>query len=135
MLSFDGLNLWAVLTATVVAFVLGGLWYGPLFGRAWLAAVGKTEEDLKGGSSTPFVLSFFTAGATSLLLAMLIGALGVESLADGATLGLFCGLGFIAASMASDYAFCGWGSKLWVIQAGYRVVYSVLMGAILGAWR
>ena len=32
------------MTATVLAFVLGGLWYGPVFGNAWMAALGKTEE-------------------------------------------------------------------------------------------
>lgn len=135
MLGLDGTNPWAILTATAVGFLLGGLWYGPLFGRAWLAAVGKTEEDLKGGSAAPFVLSAFTAAATATLLAMLVVALDVQAAGPGALLGLLCGLGFTAASMASDYAFCGWGARLWTIQAGYRVSYSVIMGAILGAWR
>jgi len=36
----------AVLLATALAFVLGGLWYGPLFGRAWMAAHNFTEADL-----------------------------------------------------------------------------------------
>ncbi|MBA2459694.1 MAG: DUF1761 family protein, partial [Gemmatimonadales bacterium] len=30
-------SLLAVLVATLLGFVLGGLWYGPLFGRAWMA--------------------------------------------------------------------------------------------------
>ena len=38
------INWWAVLVTTVMAFVLGGLWYGPLFGQAWLSAIGKTED-------------------------------------------------------------------------------------------
>ena len=45
MLDLSGLNWLAILVATVAAFVLGGLWYGPLFGKAWMAALGKTEED------------------------------------------------------------------------------------------
>ncbi len=46
MLDFVGLNWWAILVATVVAFGIGGLWYGPLFGQAWLKAMGKTEEEI-----------------------------------------------------------------------------------------
>ena len=38
-------------------------------------------------------------------------------------------------AMASDTAFCGWGLRLFIIQAGYRVVYSVVMGALLGGWQ
>ena len=37
--NFEFVNWWAVLTATVVAFILGGVWYAPsVFGR-----IGLTE--------------------------------------------------------------------------------------------
>ena len=130
----DIFNWWAVLVATVLAFVLGGLWYGPLFGKAWLAAMGKTEEDIE-PSASPFVISFFTALLTAVTLAWLVHALSIQSWGGGALLGLVTGIGFIATAMASDTAFCGWGLRLFIIQAGYRVVYSVVMGALLGGWQ
>jgi len=37
--------------------------------------------------------------------------------------------------MASDYAFCRWPMELFLIQAGYRVAYTVLSSAILAVWR
>ena len=46
MLEFSDLNVWAILVATIVAFALGGLWYGPLFGSAWLSAIGKTADEI-----------------------------------------------------------------------------------------
>ena len=133
MLDFAGLNWWAILTATVAAFALGYVWYGPAFGKAWLAALGKTEEDIQ-PSPTPFVVSFVAALATCVVVAALMSGLGMTGIADGAVLGLLTGIAFIAASMASDTAFCGRGWRLWAIQAGYRVTYSVLMGAIIGVW-
>ena len=33
----------ATLLATVMGFVFGGLWYGPLFGKTWMRLVGVTE--------------------------------------------------------------------------------------------
>ncbi|NJN52279.1 MAG: DUF1761 domain-containing protein [Gammaproteobacteria bacterium] len=39
MLDFTGLNWIAIVVSTALAFVLGGLWYGPLFGKAWLSAL------------------------------------------------------------------------------------------------
>ena len=133
MLDFGGLNWWAVLVATVAAFLLGGLWYGPVFGRAWLRALGKTEDDIE-PTPTPFVISFFTSLVTAVVLAALIKTLSLDSVTDGVLIGLFTGVGFIATAMASDAAFCGWSASLWCIQAGYRVSYSVLIGLILVLW-
>ncbi len=135
MLGLDiaGLNWWAILVATAAAFALGGLWYGPLFGKAWLAALGKNEDDIQ-PSPQPFIVSAVAALITCIVVAVLMQALGMTGLVAGLLFGLFTGVGFIATSMASDTAFCGWGWKLWAIQAGYRVSYSVLMGGILGIW-
>ena len=127
------INWWAVLVATVLAFVLGGVWYGPLFGKAWMDALGVTEEEIE-PSPRPFIISFFTALLTAIVLAWLIVVTGMTGLAGGALLGLITGIGFIATAMASDSAFCGWSLKLFLIQSGYRVLYSIIMGAVLGAW-
>jgi hypothetical protein len=134
MLEFGDLNWWAIIVATVTGFLLGGVWYGPLFGNAWLAALGKTADDIE-PSATPFIVSFFTSLVTALVLAALIGSLGLVGWLDGALIGLLVGVGFIAASMASDSAFCRWSMSLFGILAGYRVVYSAVMGAILGGWQ
>ncbi len=85
-------------------------------------------------SPAPFVISFFTALITCVVVAGLMLLLGVETAAGGAVFGLIVGVGFIATAMASDTAFCGWGLRLFLIRSGYRVAYSVLMGAIIGAF-
>ena len=133
MIDLMTLNWLAILIATAVAFLLGGLWYGPLFGQAWLSALGKTQDEIE-PSASPFVISFFTALLTCIVVAALMLTLGIETGLGGALFGLLVGVGFIATAMASDSAFCGWGVRLFLIQAGYRVAYSVLMGAILGAF-
>ena len=134
MLDFVGLNWWAILAATVAAFALGWLWYGPLFGQTWLAALGKTEEEFE-PSAQPFIITFFTTLLTCIVLAALMAGLGMNSLSGGLALGAITGIGFIATSAASDSAFCGWGMPLFLIQGGYRVVYNILMGGILGVWQ
>ena len=133
MLEFTGLNWLAIFVATAVAFVLGGIWYGPLFGKAWTRAIGKSESDIK-PSATPFVISFVTALVTAIVLAALIKSLGIDTLGGGLLLGAITGVGFIATAMASDSAFCSWGLPLFLIQSGYRVLYSVLIGGILAGW-
>ncbi len=40
------INYWAVISCALVAMVVGAMWYGPLFGRAWLKVIGATASDL-----------------------------------------------------------------------------------------
>ena len=133
MVDLAALNWLAILVATVGSFVLGYLWYGPVFGKAWLAAQDKTADDIK-PSPTPFIITFFTTLATCIAMAVILDMLEVSSLAGGALLGLVVGLAFIACSNISDGAYCGWSWKLVAIQSGYRTVYCVLMGIVLAVW-
>ena len=40
------INLTAAIVAAVASFVLGGIWYGPAFGKRWQALVGLSDEDM-----------------------------------------------------------------------------------------
>ena len=37
----------AILVAAVSGFLVGGLWYGPIFGKAWQAARGLSDDAMK----------------------------------------------------------------------------------------
>ena len=43
-------NLLAILVAAATGFLIGGLWYGPLFGKAWMAEHGFTDAQLRNGN-------------------------------------------------------------------------------------
>jgi len=45
--SVGNINLLSVIAATLSSFLIGGIWYGPLFGKAWMKEFNFTEEDLK----------------------------------------------------------------------------------------
>jgi hypothetical protein len=62
-----GINWLAVLVAAIATFVLGGLWYGPLFGRIWRAAEGQTEPPAK----QRFALFAVDAGCNIVLFALM----------------------------------------------------------------
>src|SRR4030065_2527026 len=47
MVSFAGINWLAVLVGVVASNALGVLWYGPLFSKPWLQALGQKEEELQ----------------------------------------------------------------------------------------
>ncbi len=135
MTVLGGLNVWAVVVATLLGFVLGGLWYSPVaFGPAWLSAIGKREEEL-GSPARAMLVTLVSSFVTSLIFAALVTRLGIHTWAAGAGFGLVIGVGLIGAALASDFAFCRWSVKLLAILAGYRIVYSAIAGALLAAWR
>ncbi|PIR74262.1 MAG: DUF1761 domain-containing protein [Candidatus Magasanikbacteria bacterium CG10_big_fil_rev_8_21_14_0_10_47_10] len=42
-------NYVAILVAAVASFVVGWIWYGPLFGKPWMKMMGMTEKDKEAG--------------------------------------------------------------------------------------
>lgn len=91
------LNWWAVLLATFVYFILGALWFTPLFGRYYDLALGfDRQKDYKWPAIyyiSPFVNSLVVSVATS----MLVYLLKIELLADAVALGLIVGVGYAGA--------------------------------------
>ena len=100
----------------------------------WLAELGKKEEEL-GSPLKPMLISFATGALTAFSIALFMTLVPDPNWSRGLCVGGLVGVGCIATAMASDYAFCGYSCKFYMIQTGYRVVYSLVMGVILGAWQ
>ena len=133
-MDISSLNWLAVLLAAASGFVVGGLWYGPLFGKAWMAASGMTEE--KGRSANRGLLYGGAAllnliAATS--LAMFIGA--TSDWRFGLMAGFLTGATFVSTAIGVIYLFEMRSLRLFLINAGYQTVNFSIMGLILGAWR
>ena len=128
------LNWWAIIAASVAGMLLGAAWYSPLlFGNKWLAAIGKTEEELT-SPAPAMVGSLVCTLLSAIAIAVLVSGLGIQGIVGGAVTGGFFGFTLVATAMLSDSLFCGWGWPLYFMQAGYRVMYLIIMGAIIGGW-
>ena len=128
------INIWAVLAAGVSSMVLGALWYSPvLFGKAWSAASGVTEEKAKSANmamtmGTAFVLAVIGA----LVFAMVLAPKPAPMFATAA--GLSAGLCWVAGSFGINYLFEQRGLRLFLINGGYHTVQYTLIGLVLGLW-
>jgi hypothetical protein len=127
------INWLAVVAAAVATFLLGGLWYGPLFGTPWMRASGMTEERMQGGTGLIFGVSFLLQLVAAAVLAMFIGpgASLTFALAAAAAVGVF----WIATAFGVVYLFERRPMAHWAVNAGYQVTAYLLMGLILGLWR
>jgi Protein of unknown function (DUF1761) len=122
----------AVLVSAVVTFVLGGVWYGPLFERIWRAAEGRTEASPGRQKHPAFVygLSFVLMLIAAAALAVAIGP--DPSVINSVCFGLLVGVGWVATSFGVNYLFAGRRLALFAVDAGYNVVLFALMGLIIG---
>ncbi len=128
------INYLAVVAATAVSFGLGGLWYSPaLFGKAWMAETGITEESAQ--SRNMAKVFGFAILATLIIAFNLAAFLGPQStLATGTFYGFLAGAGWVAMAFGINDLFEARSFRLFAINAGYHTVAFTLMGAIIGAW-
>lgn len=126
------INWLAVILATFAAFMLGGLWYGPLFGRVWRAAEGQAEPPPAKAKHPAFVygLSFVLMLIAAAILAIVLGPAPDVARSVGA--GFVIGVGWVATSFGVNYLFAGRRFALFAVDAGYNVVLFSAMGLIIG---
>lgn len=130
--AFNEINWLLILIAAISSFVIGGIWYGPLFGKAWMKEFGFTTEDLKKRKLVKvFGTSLILMLIAAINLAMFIGT--DTNISYGATAGFLAGLGWVGTLLGVIYLFEMRSFKAWLINTGYCIVSLTTMGAILGA--
>lgn len=134
-MTFAGMNYLAIVIAAVAGFAFGAAYYMSL-SKQWLAAVGKTKEDLAGKrSATPFIVSIVALLVMAWVLAGTLGHLGPgqATLKNGIISALFLWIGFVATTVAVNNAFGGRKPMLSVIDGIHWLGVLVIQGAIIGA--
>ncbi|MEZ7208479.1 DUF1761 domain-containing protein [Pseudoalteromonas sp. DY56-GL79] len=131
ILSFEALNLWAIILAALSSFMLGGIWYSPmLFQKSWMEGCGLTELDLQ--TSDP-KMTFGVAFLLSLLSAVFMAVMLDLSLSLLAATGVGLGVGifFVACSLGISYIFEQRPMKLFLVNGGYHVLQFTLIAFVL----
>jgi hypothetical protein len=133
-------NWFAVLVSGIAIFLIGGMWYSPLlFAHRWVALMNKSEDEMKeaaaGAGAGPYILVFFCALLTALVLAILLNHFKPITPLRGALLGALCWLGFAASTSFGTATFSTTPRALWLINSSYNLVSFVVAGLILGIWR
>ena len=129
------MNWLAILIATVAGFAFGAAYYMSL-SRPWLAAIGKTKEQIAAegkGSPLPFIISIVALAVMAVVLAGTVGHLGQVNLRGGAMTALFMWLGFVITTMAVNNAFGQRKASLTIIDGIHWLGVLVIQGAIIGA--
>jgi Protein of unknown function (DUF1761) len=129
---FANVNWLAVIVAALVPFLIGALWYGPLFAKPWSALTG-VRRDTPGQNS--MALTFGMSAVLNLIIATSLATfIGRTEWSFGLVAGFAAGFTFVAMAFGITYLFESRPLKLWLINAGYQTVIFTVMGGIVGAW-
>ena len=128
-------NWLALIVAVIARMVLGAVWYSPpLFVKPWLAESGISEADMKAGLPKALIFDLVGAIIMAFVLVHAVKYAGAQGVVQGAVVGFWNWLGFVAVTSWSQTMHEHRPFKLWLIGNGYQLVALLIMGAILAVW-
>ncbi len=137
MIPISQVNWLAVIVGTVFNMVLGFLWYGPILGKPWLAAMekmGKKRQDMK-MTASGFVLPLIGAFASALVLDLVIIASGGSDWWFGLLVGAGLWVGVGASATLTAGVFESRPAALWIIGFFYFLVTYAAQGVLFTLWK
>lgn len=126
------LNWWAVVLGGVAYFMIGWLWYGPLFGSVWLEE--KDIPEPENPDPKIFLYSLILQVIVAISLGLFVAALDLGTAVQGLYIGLAAGAGFVVTTVGVNGIYNDMSLRLFAIDAGYHLVGFAAAGLIIGAW-
>mgnify|MGYP006331765233 CR=1 FL=1 len=125
-------NLLAILIAAASGFLVGGLWYGPLFGKAWQRAIGLSDAELQSGNMLKtYGLTFAFSVLSAVFLGHLLAFFDTDLL-HTMMISVGIAVGFIVPAIGTNYLFGRKAGALFAIDAGYWIAFYTAMGLVFG---
>ncbi|MGV3491340.1 MAG: DUF1761 domain-containing protein [Devosia sp.] len=121
----------AIIVATIAGFAVGAVWYTTL-GKQWMAAIGKTREQLNAGP-LPYVFGIAVEAVMAYFMAVVIAALfGEVNVWNGLLAGAHMWLGFIMPPMILNHRYQNMPWSLTVIDGGHLLLVLLVQGLVIG---
>ena len=133
------INYPAVLVATIVHFLIGGLWYGLLFSNKFVELIAWSPEKLQEmqnhNPAKEMMIAFISALVLVYILAHFVQYTKARTALDGIQTAFWLWLGFIATTQLATVVFEERKLGLYLINVGYQFVACSLAGVILTLWK
>ena len=133
------INYPAVIVAAVIHFIIGGLWYGLIFGNVFLRIVEWTPEQLARIQAeshwSQYLMAFVTSFVLAYILAHFVQYTKATNALGGMQTGFWLWLGFVATTQLPTVIFEQRKLGLYLLNVGYQLAACLICGAILAVWK
>jgi len=134
-------NILVIVIAAIVAWMFGAAYYMPL-GKVWLAAQGRTMEEMQAANAGkscaakafPFVLSLVAELIMAWTMYGLLFHTGNFSARAGVISGAIIWFGFVLTTVAVNNAYPGRKLMLTVLDSAHWLGVLLIIGAIVGGF-
>jgi len=134
-------NLLVILGAAIAAWLFGAAYYMPL-GKVWLAAQGRTMEEMQAANAgksgaakaLPFILSFVAEIIMAWTMYGLLFHMGNFTARGGVISGAIIWFGFILTTVAVNNAYPGRKLMLTALDSLHWLGVILIIGAIVGSF-
>ena len=131
-------NLFAVLVAGIVPMIVGMLWYGPLFGKRWLALMEMSAEEVQEGFNPlkTYGVSILLAMITAYILAQLLADIAADggSAMVGVHVALMALIGFVLPAAHQSVTFERRKAGLAWLNIAYNGVALIGQAVVISVW-
>lgn len=142
------INYLAIAAATLVPAIFGAIYYGPLFGKQWLASMGKTQEEMQPKNMPltygfSMLMSFLAAMSIKMIMELThknvsdTGELifgSFHTFKHGALHGTILALLLVCPILVSFGIFTKLSPKSILLAVIFWVICFAVMGGILDVW-
>lgn len=90
-----------ILLATVIYFILGAIWFTPLFGKAYDIGTGVKRSSKQKWPAIYYYAPFLSSLAVTIAIGIVMNALNIENLANAVITGLLFGFSLAAISFSN----------------------------------
>jgi hypothetical protein len=123
-----------IIVATVAAMLIGGLWYGPLFGKSWMTLIGKTTEEVHAQGGLAYLIAALGAFVTAIVMTYVTQWAAADGFGEGALVGVVMWAGFIVSTLVTGGVFEGRPWELIMINSGNSLLTFFIVGGIVAAF-
>ncbi len=125
-----------IITATIISFIFGALWYGPLFGKTWARLMGFKDIDKKKakqkGMAKLLIVNFIGTLITAFVLSTILNRMYITSVTKSAEIAVLLWLGFYASStLLGSVLWENKPIKLYILNASYWLLNLLIIGVVV----
>jgi hypothetical protein len=133
VMEIQGVNVIAWLLATLGFMAIGFVWYGPLFGKRWMALHGWTKEDFAGASmGLTMVQGVLNSAVAAALIGFVLAVVGAAGAVSSLMWAFLLWLGFSATTQALAHIWERQSLELTLMHWGNQLAAFLLAGLIYG---
>ncbi len=128
----------SVIVCALIIIITGAIWYSRvLFGNMWMKYLGITMNDIEFSNISmvkSYSITIVSAFFTSYIISIIINTLEVNDFLTGCLVGLLLWVAYTFSRELKNYS---WNDKpfgLILIDSGYELLCSALIGGIIAIW-